>query len=58
MTILRELKDTKIIKIMADFLGHSWTSQATSSITNDLITHSLRYPPTIAFPLCIARAGV
>ena len=48
MTILRELKDTKIIKIMADFLGHSWTSQATSSITNDLITLSLRYPPTIA----------
>ena len=46
MTILRELKDTKIIKIMADFLGHSWTSQATSSITNDLITLSLSQVPT------------
>jgi hypothetical protein len=58
MTILRELKDTKIIKIMADFPGHSWTSQATSSITNDLITLSLRYPPTTASSLYTARAGV
>jgi len=55
MTILRELKDTKIIKIMADFPGHSWTSQATSSITNDLITLSLRYPPTIASSLYTVR---
>jgi len=29
------------VKRMADFFGHSWTSQATSSITNDLITLSL-----------------
>ena len=32
MTILRELKDTKIIKIMADFLGHSYTARAGGSI--------------------------
>ncbi len=28
------------VKRMADFLGHSWTSQATSSITDNLITLS------------------
>ena len=44
------INNVKREKGMADFLGHS----------NDLIilSFSLRYPPTIAFPLCIARAGV
>jgi len=32
--------------------------QATASIANDLIILSLRYPLTIATPLCTARAGV
>ena len=36
----------------------TFRTEATSSITNDLITLSLRYPPTIASSLYTARAGV